>query len=294
MKGGVCEESQDANGEQAFPLEQFAGQEELLQLAFGDSETEIGEKFSPAAWGRLCRLSAAGVRAVFQPRRTGLPKTLTVLEYVAAAGEKHIPLAVLKRLCNEQPYRNITDCFDRRVRFLRLLVRESMRRLEESRPIRQLLQEEYPAIHDWLSFRGFAEGFPQVNSTWGSLMRRQEAWHRNGGWNSGELPDVSWTCPIEGGVIDGCEYRPLLSAADLQREGEEMHHCVTSRWKSCSEGRLLIFSVKSSQGRSTVQLSFVNGKWAISEHRGVLNGPYPNNHNQIAGHIRAELNNQIQ
>lgn len=294
MKGGVCGESQDSKEEQAFPLEQPAGQEELLQLDFGDSETEIGEKFSPAAWARLCRLPAAGVRNVFQPRSPGIPKALTVLEYVATSGEKHIPLAVLKRLCSEPQYHNLTDCFDRRVRFLRLLIWESRHRLAESRPIRQLLQEEYPAIHDWLTFRGFFEGFPQANSTWGSLMRRQETWLRNGGWNSGELPDVSWACPIEGGVIDGCEYRPLLSTSDLQREGEEMQHCVASRWKSCSEGRLLIFSVKSSQGRSTVQLSYVNGKWVISEHRGVLNGTYPDNHNQIAGHIRAELNIQIQ
>lgn len=282
MKDGVCEEPQDANGEQAFLLEPPAGQEELLQLDFGDSETEIGEKFSPAAWARLCHLPTAGVRAVFQPRSPGIPNTLTVLEYVAATGEKHIPLAVLKKLCNEQPYCNITDCFDRRVRFLRLLVRESMRRLEESRPIRQLLQEEYPVIHDWLSLRGFAEGFPQANSTWGSLMRRQETWHRNGGWNSGKLPDVSWACPIEGGVIDGCEYRPLLSTADLQREGGEMHHCVASRWKACSDGRCIILSLQSNAGRSTLQMSYTSGKWSISEHRGICNERAPFEHYNVS------------
>lgn len=282
MKGGVCVESQDTNGDHAFSLEQLAGQEELLQLDFGGSETEIGGKFSPAAWARLCRLPVAGVRTVFQPRSPGIPKTLTALEYVAAAGEKHIPLPVLKKLCNEQPYRNITDCFDRRVRFLRLLIRESMRRLDESRPIRQLLQEEYPAIHDWLTLSGFAEGFPQANSTWASLLRRQETWHRNGGWNSGELPDVSWACPIEGDVIDGCEYRPLLSTVDLQREGEEMRHCVASRWEACLEGGCLIFSLCSTQGRSTLQLTRANEKWSISEHKGIENCCLPEGHPRVA------------
>jgi hypothetical protein len=260
-------------------------EENLLQLDFGDSETELGERFSPAAWVRLCHLPTAGVRAVFQPRKVGIPKALTSLEYIAATGERSIPLAILKKVCSDPHYHGVSDYFDRRARFLRLLMREAKRSFSENRLLRRLLLADYPAIRDWLDYCGFSEEFPKANSTWASLLRRQETWHRNGGWGSMELPNVAWTSPIEGGVIDGCEYRPLLSTLELQREGEEMHHCVASRWKECSEGRCLIFSLSSSLGRSTVQFVIANGKWVISEHRGACNGAYPDGHNFIAEQI---------
>lgn len=259
--------------------------EDEMLLDFGEVEDELGERFSPAAWARLSHLPVAGVRMLLQPRKGGMPNTLTVMEYIAASGEKQVPLAALRTLCRDSRYHQISSCFDRRVRLVRLLLREVQRTLNEPRRFVHLLREDYPAIHDWLDSRGFAEGFPVENSTWASLMRRQAEWHRNGGWHSGDLPNTTWPSPIERHTLDECEVLPLASTRELQQEGEEMQHCVAMRWRSCATGRCLIFSLRSPEGRSTLQLSKYNDSWGVAEHRGVSNSALPQNHSEIARRI---------
>ena len=263
--------------------------EDEMLLDFGEVEDELGERFSPAAWARLSHLPVAGLRMIFQPRKGGMPNALTVMEYIAASGEKQVPLAVLRTLCRDSRYHQISSCFDRRVRLVRLLLREAPRTLNEPRRFVRLLREDYPAIHDWLDAGGFAEGFPIENSTWSSLMRRQAEWHRNGGWRSGELPNTTWPSPIERQTLDGCEVIPLTSTQELQQEGEEMQHCVATRWRLCATGRCLIISLRSSQGRSTLQMSKTGETWSITEHRGVRNEAGPIMHPKIAQKIEALL-----
>lgn len=262
--------------------------EHEVLLDFGNFEDELGERFSPAAWARLSHLPASGVRMLFQPRKGGVPNALTVMEYIAATGEKQIPLAVLRALCRDSRYHQISSLFNRRIRFVRLLLRKA-RGIHEPHHVLRLLQEQYPAIHDWLEARGFAESFPMENSTWTSLMRRQAEWHRNGGWRSGELPNATWLSPMERQTLDGCEVIPLTSTRELQQEGEEMQHCVATRWRLCSSGRCLIFSLRSSQGRSTLLMSKTGESWKATEHRGVRNETAPVVHSMIAQKIEGLL-----
>lgn len=97
-----------------------------------------------------------------------------------------------------------------------------------------------------------------------------------------DFVDCIWGSLLDSISIDGCEVVPLTSAEDLRREGKKMHHCVAKYWKNCCQGSSRMFSIISSDGRSTLELRKEDDDWDIAQHKGVCNGMPPNQHKRVA------------
>lgn len=73
--------------------------------------------------------------------------------------------------------------------------------------------------------------------------------------------------------------RLLTTPAALQREGDDMRHCVAGYTDAVQSGRCAIVAVRSRHGRSTVELS-PDGR-RVMQHRGPGNGDPPRRHRQL-------------
>lgn len=71
--------------------------------------------------------------------------------------------------------------------------------------------------------------------------------------------------------LPGVHIKELVTAKELMQEGEDLQHCVGGYKKrlACSSTR--IFSITTSQGRSTLEVSEHGGKYITVQHRGFKN-----------------------
>jgi hypothetical protein len=67
------------------------------------------------------------------------------------------------------------------------------------------------------------------------------------------------------------EIIPLSSAAELDDEGKEMHHCVGSYARAVKERTTYIYSVRVGEAKATMEVSRCYGKWEVRQLRGVCN-----------------------
>ena len=129
---------------------------------------------------------------------------------------------------------------------------------------------------DWLRQQGLSEGFPKKNSTWNSLIKQSDSWHRE--IQMKKLgTDFSWD--DEMGLlltetINNLHVKPLLSLYALFDEGRDMHHCVASFAQDCQNGVYRVFSLTSvddATQRSTLGIFKERGHWYIDQHKGYCN-----------------------
>lgn len=132
-------------------------------------------------------------------------------------------------------------------------------------------------VADWLLAEGIAAGHPERNATWASLTRRSRDWHErvaiaNVGLNA--KSNAVWHSLVPATTIDGINFTPLNTAADLAAEGHRQRHCVGGYVHACADGSYRAYSVAESGGRrSTLGLCVDRrGRWTIDQHRGACNG----------------------
>lgn len=119
------------------------------------------------------------------------------------------------------------------------------------------------------------------NATWRRLEQRQAQWHidrERMRRDDDEIDvtvrrsmDVSWS-PLLGTYRDnGCEATEIVDAAGLAVEAREMMHCVDDYVLECLSGTSRIFSLRSGDERSTLELRRRDGTWHIRQNYGMEN-----------------------
>ena len=136
-------------------------------------------------------------------------------------------------------------------------------------------ESDLTLMADYLHAEGFAQGLPDRNSSWASLLRRSEDWHRRVAIQRPERKDkrLKWDSLLPETVIDGVVCRPLTDSKALAEEGSEMSHCISSYAVHCHQGTYRVFALKEPDGtRSTLGI-WLNGKDGVSldQHRGAHN-----------------------
>lgn len=127
---------------------------------------------------------------------------------------------------------------------------------------------------DYLHAEGFARGLPDKNSSWTSLLRRSEDWHRRivilNLEREGRM--LQWDSLLPETVIDGVVCTPLTDSQALAREGYEMSHCIGSYDGFCHDGAYRVFVLKEPGGaRSTLGVRLGSGSVTLDQHRGPYN-----------------------
>ncbi len=74
---------------------------------------------------------------------------------------------------------------------------------------------------DYLHAEGFAQGLPDKNSSWSSLLRRSEDWHRRIALRCPKREEerLEWDSLLPETVIDGVVCTPLTDSQALAEEG---------------------------------------------------------------------------
>jgi len=132
-----------------------------------------------------------------------------------------------------------------------------------------------PEFLDWYRAEGPERGLPDKNSTWLSLKRRSDQWHREI-WQrkASKKENVAWESLLGETVMDGLRITPLVTGLDLYSEGREMRHCVTSYTRLCQKSGYRVFSLEEADGtRSTLSLIPHGKGYDIEQHKGRANGP---------------------
>lgn len=94
---------------------------------------------------------------------------------------------------------------------------------------------------------------------------------------------TQWRSGITSTTIDGVKVEALTTPSALEREGKQMHHCVGGYSLACQRGSSVIFSLSSTQGRSTLQLTYSNpiAGWHVQQHYAQQNTQPPATHKSI-------------
>lgn len=111
---------------------------------------------------------------------------------------------------------------------------------------------------DYLMAEGFQQGLPNKHSTWTSLVRRSNDWHRRIAIENMEREkfgseQLEWQSLIEEIVIDDVHFKALTTSRAVALEGYELRHCVGQYRYDCMKGIYRVFSSTESDGtRSTL------------------------------------------
>lgn len=144
--------------------------------------------------------------------------------------------------------------------------------------VRQWLREDPESdillMADYLHAEGFARGLPDKNSSWASLLRRSEDWHRRIAILNleRECRLLQWDSLLPEIVIDGVVCTPLMDSQALAWEGHEMSHCIGSYAGLCHDGAYRVFALKEPGGaRSTLGIRLGLKSVTLDQHRGPYN-----------------------
>jgi hypothetical protein len=132
---------------------------------------------------------------------------------------------------------------------------------------------------DYLDAEGFEHGLPDKQSTWNSLLRRSDDWHRRVAIEAMErsldrIERLNWSSLLPETRIGKIVFTPLCNSRSLAIEGYEMNHCVSQYAEFCHVGNYRVFSVKADDGaRSTLGIEIRCGKAVLDQHMGRFNEP---------------------
>lgn len=143
--------------------------------------------------------------------------------------------------------------------------------------LRSSQQADFGIMADWLVAEGLRHGFPNRQSTWGSLLRACDDWHERVAIENVErsvAQNLTWESLVPEKAIDDIVVTPLNSSREVALEGYRQHHCVGGYAQDCASGYYRIYTVVEPDGtRSTLGLWLESGdKWSIEQHRGKFNG----------------------
>jgi hypothetical protein len=108
-----------------------------------------------------------------------------------------------------------------------------------------------------------------------TVLRLSAEWHEAVANNVMVGPDHQFPEPwYPAGRVNGFEIVPIMTAADLYREGKAMHHCVAELSGPAQQGGCCIYSIRDASGRvATLQLGFdpITRSVLIGQLRGACN-----------------------
>lgn len=231
---------------------------------------------SATSWRWLSRASSLIVR------EWAAVKNNAVIEDLALAncGGIHAPVCAyvkLIRFANRTEFPNDSPLVRR---FYRVFLKHCAWIWKERSfsDVRQWLrnpESDLTLMSDYLHAEGFAQGLPDKNSSWASLLRRSEDWHRRIRILNMEREGrfLRWGSIIPETVIDGVICTPLTNSQALAEEGYEMSHCVGSYAQLCHDGIYRVFALKEPDGaRSTLGIRLRRkGVITLDQHRGPHN-----------------------
>jgi hypothetical protein len=121
------------------------------------------------------------------------------------------------------------------------------------------------------------------NATWARLDERQRTWHRemiairrledeaDGARPHAWSPDDAWH-PLLGAYSDEVGNAvEIVDARGLDQEALELDHCVDSYAPDCISGMSRIFSLRTAEHRSTLELRRRSGVWHVQQNFGKEN-----------------------
>ncbi|EKN3347813.1 PcfJ domain-containing protein [Yersinia ruckeri] len=132
------------------------------------------------------------------------------------------------------------------------------------------------------------------NQTWGSFHKLAVAWSREiYSVRDGYYPAEWKAINIDTNKIsDTYKIKEITNVADLNKEGDEMLHCVSSYHDLCASGRYRVFSIFNEEERATLGLSLKNSsdKYILDQVRGASNVAVSNKAKKTAKAILNSVN----
>lgn len=142
------------------------------------------------------------------------------------------------------------------------------------------------------------------------IIRVKPLIHKNQTWESFHKLAVAWGREINGGgyknypsewkainidtnkISDTYQIKEITNVADLNKEGDEMLHCVSSYHDLCASGRYRVFSIFNEEERATLGLSLKNSsdKYILDQVRGASNVAASNKAKKTAKAILNSVN----
>src|SRR5262249_49881742 len=150
------------------------------------------------------------------------------------------------------------------------------------------IQEMNDLIDFFLARKEEDENFSLKGRSLPALRRRMEEWHRalrkqqtigGGSWDGRPIPDVEYRAGRDDQEAIW-RFRQIKTGNDLYREGQQMHHCVSTYKGRCMSGDISIWSLSyefpSGRAHRGVTME-VRSDGMIAQCRGFANRlPYPN------------------
>lgn len=131
---------------------------------------------------------------------------------------------------------------------------------------------------DWLRAEGYAQGFPQKNSTWPSLMERSNQWHIMI-QQKRSSKSFEWTSLIDEFETEQFKVTPLLTSKELIDEGARQSHCVGGGHydEMCYRGQYRVFNItnKTTRRKYTLCIALEKNAWYVQQVRGKANSVSP-------------------
>lgn len=156
-------------------------------------------------------------------------------------------------------------------------VRKEIGKKESYDEIKNIRQSAHD-LADWLRAEGYAQGFPQKNSTWSSLMERSIQWHILV-QQKRSSKSFEWASLIDEFENDKFKVTPLLTSKELIEEGARQSHCVGGGHydEMCFRGKYRVFNItnKTTRQKYTLCLELENNRWCIQQVRGKANSVSP-------------------
>lgn len=145
-------------------------------------------------------------------------------------------------------------------------------------------------VLDWLANEGYAAGYPRKNTTWLSMYRMSNEWHR-AKIAINVKNNLTWDTPFDEIEIDGIHIKALKDSIGLATEGADMRHCVGTFDGYCHTGEYQVFALRDADGRrSTLGLNYSRGKYSLSQHYGKHNSPIPKDFEKVGIKVIKLLN----
>jgi hypothetical protein len=124
-------------------------------------------------------------------------------------------------------------------------------------------------ICDWATSSG--DRVPGRRTSPTAVRRAIDAWHKR--LHTAVVdPDCRLASgPVAARSVPGLEITPLRTPAELQREGEDLLHCVASLAPHAVAGQVFLYGATTAEGRLTIAIARGPHGWRLQEARGLAN-----------------------
>lgn len=151
---------------------------------------------------------------------------------------------------------------------------------------------ELHLICEWIADQGVQTiSSPQRKRGWQFLLTKAQEYSRARKHRL-ELEGMHWIAPIHPITVGAFTAVPLLSGAQLWEESIDMNHCADGYGEACTDGRVLIMSVRLTDGSryATLALQLWDGDWSLLQACGPGNRKLGSELEELIGTVVCLLN----